>query len=82
VCFGVDRGVFVCSALLKYPKKGDCKKPVLMNHHRIGMIPVMSVLDGALSGVIAREICLECGKQFKKGVFQYRKQPNKLRVSQ
>ena len=49
----------------KSPKNGKCKKSPFKNgNHRVGTIPLESVLDGGLPGDSAQKICLHCGKGF------------------
>ncbi len=64
----------------KYPRNGNCKKSCFANgSHRVGCVPIMSLLDGGASGDSCREICLECGKIFKNPKwFIIKNQPNKL----
>lgn len=63
-------------AVTRYHKKGKCSQTVFMDGgHRVGLIPVYSVLDGGLPGDVAQEICLECEKVFKKRVFYPLSQP-------
>ena len=68
-------------AINKKPRKGRCKHSVFTNGwHRVGTVPVMSILDGGLPGYSAREICLECGKMFDEPRwFIPREQPRSLK---
>ena len=51
----------------KTARKGKCAKSCFANgYHRIGVVPMYSVLDGGCPGDSSIEICLECGKEFKK----------------
>lgn len=61
-----------------FRKRGKCpNSPFYDGWHRIGVIPMMSVLDGGLAGDSAYEMCLHCGKVFKgMGRFYPKKQPN------
>lgn len=60
-------------------KKGRCKKSCFsIGYHRAGYVPMMSIFDGGLAGDIAREVCVECGRWFKKTVFFTVKQPRLL----
>lgn len=34
--------------------------------HRVGIFPIMSLLDGGLPGDICKGICIHCGKDFPK----------------
>jgi len=66
-------------AVSKYPKTGKCKNSCFADgSHRVGLIPVLSILDGAISGDSCQEICLECQKVFNKRMFIVRNQPNQL----
>lgn len=63
----------------RYPKKGVCHSSCFKNGwHRLGMIPVYSVVDGGLPGDILQEICLECEKPFQKKAFLPINQPRSL----
>lgn len=54
-------------AIHKFPRKGKCEKSCFANGiHRVGIVPLYSVLDGGAAGDSAREVCLECGKVFKE----------------
>ena len=67
-------------AIFKKPKKGKCSQsPLLIGWHRVGSIPTLSLLDGGLAGDVLTEICLHCGKFFKRSGFVVRKQPNQIR---
>lgn len=66
-------------AIVRYPKKGKCEQSCFANGwHRVGLVPVLSLLDGGLSGDSAQEICLECERMFSRRVFYPKRQPNKL----
>lgn len=67
-------------AINKKPVKGKCRKSCFANGwHRVGTVPVMSLLDGGYAGDVAKEICLECGKIFEqKRWFIPKRQPNRL----
>lgn len=67
----------------KHPRKGKCPKSVFANRwHRVGTVPIMSILDGGCSGDSAREICLECGKVFDEPKwFIPIRQPREIRSS-
>lgn len=68
-------------AIHRYHKKGKCPKSCFADGgHRVGMVPVLSVLDGGLPGDSAQEICLECEKVFKRRVFYPRNQPRNLTI--
>lgn len=57
-------------ALFKQPKKGKCNNSQFVNgYHRIGYIPKTCPNDGASKGKICHEICLDCGKKFKRSLF-------------
>ncbi len=63
----------------RYWKQGKCIKSCSADGgHRVGLIPVLSILDGGLPGDVAQEICLECEKVFKRKVFYTRNQPSRL----
>ena len=67
-------------AIYKRPRKGKCKNSCFANGwHRVGMVAVQCVLDGALAGDIAQEICLECGKMFDTRAFIHKVQPNRFK---
>lgn len=65
-------------AIHKFPRTGKCKNSCFLNgNHRVGIVPVASILDGGASGDSCREICLECGKIFNQPRwFVLIKQPN------
>jgi len=64
----------------KHPKKGKCKNSQFMNgYHRAGTIPMMSLLDGGLSGMSCRDFCLDCGKRFNETWFIVKSQPNAIK---
>lgn len=64
-------------AVKKYAKTGKCgDRPF----HRIGLIPVRSLLDGGLPGDVCDEYCLQCGKHFQGSAFLPIKQPSSLVV--
>jgi hypothetical protein len=66
-------------AFAKYPKKGKCRKSCFaIGWHRVGLIPVLSLLDGGLAGDILSEICFECGKDFGHKGFLPKRQPNMI----
>lgn len=67
-------------AQTRYHKRGKCEKTVFADGgHRVGLIPVLSVLDGGVPGDSAQEICLECERAFKRRVFYVNaNQPRKL----
>lgn len=67
-------------AVYKYPRDGKCPKSCFADGaHRVGTIPVMSLLDGGASGDSMREICLECEKVFDQPRwFLLKNQPNRL----
>lgn len=69
-------------AINKKPRKGKCLNSCFANGwHRVGTIPVMSLLDGGLPGDVAKEICLECGKIFENTSWFIPKiQPNRIRL--
>lgn len=63
----------------RYPKRGKCKNSCFANGwHRVGMVPVKSVLDGGLPGDSAVEICLECETVFSRRAFYPKNQPREL----
>lgn len=67
-------------ALHKSPKKGKCENSCFANgNHRVGLIPLVSVLDNGAAGDVAIDICLECGKPFpKKSWFVLKNQPRTI----
>lgn len=67
-------------AINKFPKDGKCRKSCFANgNHRVGIIPISSILDGGLPGCSCIEICLECEKVFNKSRwFVVKDQPNSL----
>lgn len=68
-------------AISKHPKSGKCEKSCFANGwHRVGTVPVFSVLDNGIAGCVTKEICLECGKFFDKArMFMLRDQPSRLK---
>jgi hypothetical protein len=70
-------------AIYKHPRSGKCEKSCFAGgDHRVGLVPIASVLDGGASGCSCREICLECEKMFDEPkYFVLRKQPNRLRTN-
>lgn len=60
-------------AVRKYPKTGKCNG---RNFHRVGLIPVRSLLDGGLPGDVCNEYCLSCGKHFAGTAFLPIRQPS------
>jgi len=63
----------------KYPKDGKCKDSCFANGtHRVGNIPVESLLDGGAAGDICYEVCLECGKLFNNSSFVLKNQPRTI----
>ncbi|MEA3350954.1 MAG: hypothetical protein U9Q82_10060 [Chloroflexota bacterium] len=59
--------LFEEAAISKYPLPGSCSNPCMAGgYHRVGLVPVYSVLDGALPGDSCMEICLECGERVKR----------------
>ncbi len=70
---------FEQSAVRKYPKRGRCPRSCFADgSHRVGLIPVMSVLDGGAPGDVLQEFCLECGAAFERRGFVLREQPRTL----
>ena len=68
-------------AIFKKPARGKCpNSPFSNGWHRVGSIPVLSLLDGGLAGDVLQDICLHCGKVLKRSGFVIRKQRNKLSV--
>jgi hypothetical protein len=66
-------------AVKRYPKRGTCPKSCFANGwHRVGLIPVLSVLDGGIPGDSMIEQCLECGAVFERTGFVIRDQPNRF----
>jgi hypothetical protein len=66
-------------AISKYPKRGRCPQSCFADGaHRVGKIPVLSLLDGAASGDVLGEICLECGMVFGHNGFVPKRQPNRV----
>jgi hypothetical protein len=58
------------NTLFKQPKKGKCKDSTFKNGwHRVGFLPKTCPNDGALKGMSCQEVCLDCGKEFKKSIF-------------
>lgn len=71
--------LFEETAISKYWKRGKCANTVFADGgHRVGMVPVYSVMDGAIAGDSCREICLECECVFDGRAFVVRPQPNKI----
>ena len=54
-------------AISKWPdKSSQCRKsPFLGGYHRVGSVPIYSVLDDGMPGDISRVICLHCGEVMK-----------------
>jgi hypothetical protein len=70
-------------ANVRYPKRGKCANSCFADgSHRVGLVPVLSVLDGGLPGDSCVEICLECERVFKKRVFYPIRQPRMIGVKQ
>jgi hypothetical protein len=66
-------------AVSKFHKSGKCANSVFTDGgHRVGMIPVRSVLDGGAPGDVCQEYCLECGKSFSGKCFVLRDQPSRV----
>lgn len=69
-------------AVHKQPLRGKCPESTMAcGYHRIGLIPVMSVLDNGAAGCICRDICIDCGKRFdgpNHGGFILIDQPSKI----
>ncbi len=63
-------------AYRKYSKPGKCA--VHKNWHRVGLIPVSSLLDEGLPGDVCHEYCIDCGKKLGGGAFLPKLQPNKV----
>lgn len=50
----------------RYPGKSGCKNSSMAGgNHRIGMVSLVSVLDGGAPGDILVEECMDCGKRFE-----------------
>lgn len=63
-------------AQTRYYRRGKCKKSAFVDGgHRVGLVPVLSVLDGGLPGDSAKEICMDCERVFKRSVFYPINQP-------
>ena len=71
-------------AVSKYPREGKCKKSCFKDgSHRVGIVPILSLLDGALAGDLANVICLECGQifnQFEDRWFIPKDQPSEIKI--
>lgn len=66
----------------KHPKRGKCPKSAFWGggYHRVGYVPVYSLLDGGAPGDVATLMCMDCGKVFEKiSCFFLRDQPNALK---
>jgi hypothetical protein len=67
----------------KHPRKGKCKSSCFTNgYHRVGLVELESVLDGASPGNVGNHACLECGKifsGFNDRFFVPRNQPNAIK---
>jgi hypothetical protein len=80
-------------AISKYPVKGPCPNPCMAGgYHRVGRIPVLSLMDGASPGDVCREYCLECGQEiwhtdretgekYQVGGFVLRNQPSAFGIA-
>ena len=67
----------------KYPQKGTCPKSCFKSGwHRVGIIPVASVVDNGVPGVVCVEVCLECGQVLTGSGFIIRQQPISLKTSE
>ena len=54
-------------AIFKKPGPSGCKQSSFLGgFHRVGLVPIRSVLDGGLPGCIAAWFCLDCGKQLER----------------
>jgi hypothetical protein len=63
----------------RYHKQGKCPSTAFVDGgHRVGLVPVLSVLDGGLPGDIAQEICMDCQRVFKKSAFYPKGQPKRI----
>ena len=67
-------------AVVRFPKKGKCKaSPFVKGAHRVGLIPVLSLLDGGAPGDLCEGICLHCGRDFRgERKFVLKDQPRNL----
>lgn len=79
----IDKSVLLIAdelAVSRYAKEGSCSAPAFRfgGFHRVGIVPVMSLLDGGAAGDSCREICLECGRVFKERWFVLKNQPAKI----
>ena len=60
----------------RFYKNGKCKKSRFVSGgHRCFFMPFESAFDGGASGDFLREVCVDCGKLFKSGCFEIKKQP-------
>lgn len=60
----------VCEAYAesKWPEAGKCSgSPFRDGRHRVGSVPIYSVLDGGMAGDVSRVVCLHCGEVMKDG---------------
>lgn len=74
-----DLKPFEAVAFALHPRRGVCPlTPFANGWHRVGLVPLLSVLDGATPGDLCREMCLHCGRVFPKGGFVPLAQPNSL----
>lgn len=63
----------------KTPKGHNCKNSQFVSRkHRAGWLPVYSVLDGGTAGVVVKQFCVDCGKEFELTMFDAKKQPNRI----
>jgi len=54
---------------------------MLCGWHRVGLVPVASMLDGGAAGDVCQEICIDCGKRFfgvKSTGYILKDQPRKI----
>ena len=66
-------------AIYKQYKPGKCESSCFADGgHRVGYVPVLSLLDGGLAGDSCKMICLECESIFEESIFVVLNQPNEL----
>lgn len=57
---------------------GGCPDSCYSNgRHKVGIVPLYSLLDGGLPGDICQQVCLQCGRVFGQCFFPIG-QPNRL----
>ncbi len=62
---GIPQDVLFEESFNRHPKKGNCPTSTMADGwHRVGLVPVASMVDGGSPGDICQEICIDCGKRF------------------